>query len=57
MVNLYKWREEVNQVIMEESNCPSCKSAERNPAGSCHDCWHYYVPKETSNAEGVHRNA
>jgi hypothetical protein len=43
--NLYKWREEANEAVMEELQCPSCKSTERNPAGICNDSWHYWVPR------------
>jgi hypothetical protein len=44
MVNLYQWREEVHKAVMNEAECPSCKSTERNPSDLCQDCWHYFVP-------------
>ncbi len=48
--NLYRWREEVHQAVMEEPQCPSCRSTERNPSGSCQDCWHYWVPRNETKA-------
>jgi hypothetical protein len=44
-VNLYQWREEANRAVLEQKECPSCRSTERNSAGPCNDSWHYYVPQ------------